>query len=95
VQGDKLPLGVAMAAFDCAVNSGVSEAVKLLQLAAGTTADGALGPITMAAVAAANPADLATETIVRRAVFMASLSTFPTFGLGWMRRVFSLRGSIE
>lgn len=49
---DQLPAIIAFDMFDTAYNSGVHEAVTILQRAAGAVADGALGPQTLAAAAA-------------------------------------------
>ena len=83
---DKLPKGVDYLTFDIAVNSGVKRAKRFLQEAAGVVADGVIGPKTLAAVEA-----LGAELIIRRmsthrAAFFKGLSTFATFGKGWMRR---------
>lgn len=79
------PLAVIM--FDAAVNNGVSRANKWLQGAAGATADGIVGPLTVAAVQKKDQAELAHEVHAQRIYFMAGLSTWSTFGLGWSRRL--------
>jgi len=89
VQGDSLPAPLALLVFDAAVNNGVARAVRWLQQAAGTTPDGAMGPHTLAAVAAqaGQGAALLAEFQAQRLVFMAGLPTWRTFGLGWARRL--------
>ena len=87
IKGDDLPAGVDYVCFDLAVNSGVGRAAKTLQKAVGVTADGAIGPATMAAVGTQNPRSLATEICEIRLSFLQSLPTFETFGKGWTRRV--------
>ena len=87
IKGDQLPMGVDYACFDLAVNSGVGRAAKTLQQAVGVSADGAIGPATLDAVAKANPRDLATEICDLRLNFLQSLPTWATFGRGWGRRV--------
>lgn len=87
IKGDSLPAGVDYACFDLAVNSGVGRAAKLLQQAVGVSADGAIGPATLDAVASQNPRDVATEVCDLRLKFLQSLPTFATFGKGWTRRV--------
>ena len=84
--GDALPPPVALIAFDCAVNQGVSIAATLLQAAAGVAADGAIGPVTLAAVAQATPQALVVEIAARRAVRYAA-GDMAAYGLGWMRRL--------
>jgi lysozyme family protein len=87
VKGDDLPEGVDYAVFDAAVNSGPGRAVKWLQACVGADADGNLGPKTLAAVAAFDPADLVQDYAKRRLSFLMDLSHWPTFGKGWSRRV--------
>lgn len=84
---DDLPRGVDFAVFDFAINSGVGRASKLLQRAVGVAADGAIGPATLAAVADANPRELATKICELRLAFLQALPTWETFGKGWSRRV--------
>jgi len=79
--------GLDYAVFDCAVNSGVGRAVKLLQGCVGVVADGGIGPATMAAVNQAVPTSLIEEFSNARLQFLKSLKTFPVFGKGWERRV--------
>jgi lysozyme family protein len=86
-RGDDLPRGVDFAVFDLAINSGVGRAGKLLQRAVGVAADGAIGPATLAAVANANPRELATKICELRLAFLQALPTWETFGKGWGRRV--------
>lgn len=87
IHGDDLPSGVDYACFDLAVNSGVGRAAKILQQAVGVTADGAIGPATLAAVESQNARTLATEICEARLAFLQSLPTWGTFGKGWGRRV--------
>ncbi|MEM7619819.1 MAG: glycoside hydrolase family 108 protein [Pseudomonadota bacterium] len=85
---DKLPSGLDLAVFDCAVNQGVSRAKKFLQKAVRVKVDGAIGPITLAAVRKANSKKLLTEFMARRMSHYGSLKRlFQTFGLGWSRRL--------
>lgn len=87
IRGDDLPAGIDYAAFDFAVNSGVSRAVKMLQQIAGVLVDGALGPRSMEAVAACDPAQTVDALCDMRLDFMKRISTWPTFGKGWSARV--------
>lgn len=83
---DELPLGLALLVFDMAVNAGPSRSIRLLQEALGVSVDGIIGPETLGAARAADPQEAAAEFTARRSMYYASLSTFGTFGLGWMRR---------
>lgn len=87
VQGDKLPRQFAFQALDAAVNHGIENAVRWMQRAAGVADDGYIGPMTLAAVARTDPADLVLKFNAERLEFYARLSTFDAFGRGWTRRV--------
>ena len=87
VKGDELPAGVDYVVFDTAINSGPGRAAKLLQEAIGTTPDGAIGPLTLRAVAAMPAADVINTFQDRRLAYLQTLPTWSTFGRGWARRV--------
>jgi lysozyme family protein len=94
LRGDELPLPLALVVFDAAVNAGPRRAITWLQQAAGQTADGILGPATLAALKSGDALQLAREALVRRLDSSSRLPTWPTFGLGWSRRVIALAGDI-
>jgi lysozyme family protein len=93
IKGDSLPCGLDYAVFDFGVNSGIARAVKYLQLAVGfrgNDVDGILGLMTLSAVDKQyneNPDLFIAQYCANRVAFLKSLSTFPTFGKGWLRRV--------
>jgi lysozyme family protein len=87
INGDALPVGVDYATFDMAVNSGVARAAKTLQQICGVTADGKIGPRTIAAVEEANGREIATRICESRLAYLQGLSTWSTFGKGWGGRV--------
>lgn len=87
VRGDDLPAGLDLVAFDAAVNSGPSRGAKWLQTALGVTADGKIGPKTLAAAGRADPAWVIRMASDLRLHFLLGLSTWPTFGKGWQRRI--------
>ena len=89
VECDNLPAALRFHVFDAAVNSGLRQAVQFLQTAVGVAADGRFGPVTRAAVLAADPASLAAQYSGARLQFMTELLTWPTFGKGWARRIAS------
>jgi lysozyme family protein len=88
IAGDQLPAGVDLMVFDAAVNMGRNRAAKCLQLALGVPDDGAIGPRTLAAVAAVNDRGALIDRIrARRAALYGSFDGYATFGRGWMRRL--------
>ena len=87
--------GVDYAVFDCAVNMGPGRAAKLLQAALGVTADGSIGRATIAAATAADPAELLEAFSQGKEEFYKSLSTFQTFGKGWLNRVAHVQDAAE
>ena len=90
VHGDELPDGVDHCVFDAAVNMGAGRAVKFLQQAVGVNPDGGFGPVTMSAVQAHEPKDLIAKFCDQREAFYKGLTTFTTFGKGWMTRLASV-----
>jgi lysozyme family protein len=81
------PPGVDLMVFDEAVNQGVGRALTSLQAALGVAADGAFGPATLAALAAADPARLVRAIAANREAHYRALPTFPRFGRGWLARL--------
>ena len=93
VNADQLPPALALLVFDAAVNSGPDRAVKWLQTVLGVSADGIVGPLTLAAAraAAGRGATVLVEYQAQRLLFLTGLPTWRTFGLGWTRRVCSVQ----
>lgn len=89
VRGDELPASIRYPMFDAAVNSGPRQSILWLQRALGVTADGALGPITLAH-SFASESGLASRLLAQRLRFMTNLATWPSFGRGWARRIADL-----
>jgi len=87
VSGDLLPSGLDYAVFDAAINSGPGRAAKWLQQVVGTTVDGAIGPGTLAAVAAKPVQQVIAQYNDTRLQFLENLPTWGTFGKGWGNRV--------
>jgi lysozyme family protein len=88
----KVPKPIDLYLFDAAVNQGVGRAVRMLQIAVGTVADGILGPVTLEAITRTGVNEAAARFMVQRTVHYLSLSTFPTFGRGWLKRLFLIAG---
>lgn len=87
LNADHLPYGVDYAVFDFGVNSGVSRSAMYLQEIVGVAQDGKIGPITLAAVAKWDSVKLVEKLCANRLAFVKRLSTWPTFGKGWSRRI--------
>lgn len=88
---DALPPGVDLCVFDFGVNAGVRTAIRLLQEVAGVTKDGSIGPITLAAVAACEPATVIRQFAEKRLAYYRSLDDFDVFGKGWTARTVAIR----
>jgi lysozyme family protein len=86
VRGDELPAGVDLAVFDFGVNSGPGTAIKHLQKVLGIRQDAHPGAVTIAEASRRDPAVLVQSYMAARRAYLRSLSTFPVFGTGWMRR---------
>lgn len=91
IKADKLPAGVDYCVFDAAVNSGASRAAKWLQTTVGAVADGVIGEQTLKQVLLTNPQMLIDKYSANRLAFLQRLTTWPTFGKGWERRVEEVR----
>lgn len=86
-QMDGFDGAISFQTFDIAVNSGIETAIRLLQRAAGVADDGHIGPVTMAAIHSKSVTDMLMLLNAERLDFYRKLSTFPTFGKGWVGRV--------
>lgn len=86
VKADKLPEAVRYAVFDAAVNSGPSQSVKWLQEAIGATPDGVVGPQTIR-LAEQSKETAKQKMLGVRLEFLTNLKTWPSFSLGWARRL--------
>ena len=87
----RLPVGVDYIIFDLAVNSGPSKAIRILQKAVGAGVDGEYGPQTskkmLEYVNEKGVVSLINEIRQLREKYYRSLSTFGTFGRGWLNRL--------
>ena len=91
VHADDLPSGIDFAVFDMGVNAGPGRSIKLLQSALGVNPDGGIGPMTMAAIQAADALELLEKFSQEKEAFYRSLPTFGTYGNGWLNRIASVR----
>ena len=73
--------------FDAAFNHGMRNASKIFQRAVGSKDDGIIGPKTLQASTEMDESDILLKFNAERVRFYTSLSTFKTFGKGWMNRV--------
>jgi len=87
IDGDAMPPGVGFQSLDFAVNSGIQTALRALQRAIGVADDGVFGPVSLAALKAADPADTIMRLLAERLMFMTGLSGWASFGRGWARRI--------
>lgn len=88
---DELPSGVDYVTFDGAVNSGVGQSVKWLQMALGVKTDGVIGPATLAAANSYDAVSLIDAMVNRRLAFLKTLKTWPRYGKGWASRLTEVR----
>jgi lysozyme family protein len=84
-QCDQFDPRVGFQIFDAAYNGG--HPAQWLQEAAGVTADGSVGAITVAAVRAADPLKIVMLFNASRIFYYTSLKTWGTFGEGWTNRI--------
>lgn len=80
------PPAVRFQAFDFAVNSGISTAIRKLQSAIGVADDGHWGPISAAALKNMELNDILMRFMSRRLIFWTQCSAWPTMGKGWVVR---------
>jgi lysozyme family protein len=93
VRGDELPGPVAFVLAEAAYGSGYGTAIKQMQEVVGVPQDGAFGPGTMKALTASTGTAVQVEAFCveyssQRLMHIASLDIWPTYKLGWTRRLF-------
>jgi lysozyme family protein len=82
-----MPPMVGFQLLDGAVNSGIPQAIRWMQRAVGVADDGKIGEITVAAITAADPNDVAFKFLSYRLDYMTRLKNWPEAGRGWARRI--------
>ncbi len=90
INGDQLAGPMAPVVFDASVNNGLHRAITWLQRALNVTADGVIGPETLAAMGYTDPRGTAEMMLTLRLDFMVALADWPRFGGGWGRRLVAL-----
>jgi lysozyme family protein len=83
---DDMPLPIALAVCDTAVNMGRGPAVVLLQTAASVPTDGRIGPVTLHAVREQVTTMLLARFTVLRIIRYTTLENYARYGRGWIRR---------
>lgn len=84
---DKMPWPIACVFFDCVVNHNPIEATRWLQSALGVTADGIIGPKTLAAIdGVKTPLDVARDITLSRRDYVEGLHNYDRYKAGWNRR---------
>lgn len=86
-QCDRLPAALAYQVMDAAYNHGVGQSIRFVQRAAGVADDGVFGTVTLRAVLTMPVTDVLARFNAERLDFYTKLSTWPTFGKGWARRI--------
>jgi len=90
---DKLPKGLPESVhgvlFDCAVNTGITRAIKLLQVAIKVKPDGIWGTKSHDMLVNLGENEVLERFCTERIMFCSSLATFNRFGKGWVTRVVS------
>ena len=87
---DDLPEFMRLSVFDCAVNMGISRAIKLLQKSIGVESDSVVGPKTIAACSAIDENAFVCRYNINRILHYVKLDGFDRFGKGWVNRVIDI-----
>ena len=85
-----LPASLRLMVFDCAVNQGVSFAIRATQAAVSVQVDGQYGKRTKAAVQACTPEETLRKVAHNRYYRYRRNKNWETFGDGWMARLLSV-----
>ncbi len=84
----ELPPAVALVVFNAAVQSGPTQAARWLQDALDVGEDGIVGPVTIAAARAADPAQVIEDALTNQLMFEDHLNNWNANRHGWTRRLF-------
>ncbi len=90
---DHLPAALAQFMLDSATLTGNHRAAIFLQTALHITADGVIGPATIAAAAACSVKDVVLDAVENRLAFLQHLPTWGIFGGGWGARLQRLKAA--
>ncbi len=84
--GGIVPAGIDLSVFDMGVNAGPHRSLVIMQTVLGVTADGIVGPKTLAALDGVIVPSMLKKLAKAQGDFYRSLSTFRYFGKGWIAR---------
>ena len=83
----ELHFALAFQLFDAGVNHGLGNARRILQRAVGVADDGIIGVLTKAAIKECGALKTIHLFHAERIAFYTKLSSFSTYGRGWMNRM--------
>lgn len=90
---DRMPPKIGVAVFDAAVHHGQKTAIKLLQRALKVADDGEYGRITHGTLQSRDTNETLDLLLAQRAIYMTTCPAWPTYKVGWLKRLFSLARS--
>ena len=90
---ERMPPKIAIAVFDAAVHHGPKTAVKLLQRALRVADDGEYGRITHGTLQSRDTNETLELLLAQRAIYLTTCPAWPTYKLGWLKRLFNLARS--
>ena len=90
---DRMQPKIAVAVFDSAVHHGPKTAIKLLQRALKVADDGEYGRVTHGTLQARDTNETFDLLLAQRAIYLTTCPAWPTYKLGWLKRLFNLARS--
>lgn len=89
----EMPERIGHLVFDAAVHHGPVVAIKLLQRALRVADDGEYGRITHGTLQSRDTNETLDLLLAQRAIYMTTCPAWPTYKLGWLKRLFNLARS--
>ena len=90
---ERMPPKIAVAVFDAAVHHGPKTAIKLLQRALKVADDGEYRRVTHGTLQSRDTNETLELMLAHRAVYLTTCPAWPTYKVGWLKRLFSLARS--
>ena len=90
---ERMPPKIGIAVFDAAVHHGPKTAIKLLQRALKVADDGEYGRITHGTLQSRDTNETLELMLAQRAIYLTTCPAWPTYKLGWLKRLFNLARS--